>query len=147
MFKPFKSAWALALMPGLACAALGQKIDLSPSAPVAGRQMTAAPNGAPYRVVQDQDAAGRVIRQYVAADGTVFAVAWSGATLPNLQQLLGSYFQAYRQAQQANRHGLNVMRGTIGGMVVQTRGRVGDFAGFAYDAALVPAGVSPEQLP
>lgn len=146
MIKPFSFAWLLLLLPGLAFAALGQRIDLSSSAPVAGRQLTAAAIGAPYRVVQDQDAAGRVIRQFVAGDGTVFAVAWSGATLPDLQQLLGDYFPAFRQAQQSNRRGLNALQGGAGGFVVQSRGRLGAFSGFAYDSALLPAGVTVDQL-
>ncbi|ERE17892.1 DUF2844 domain-containing protein [Pseudogulbenkiania ferrooxidans] len=146
MIKPFSFAWLLLLLPGLAFAALGQRIDLSSSAPVAGRQLTAAAIGAPYRVVQDQDAAGRVIRQFVAGDGTVFAVAWSGATLPDLQQLLGGYFPAFRQSQQGNRQGLNGMRGQVGSFVVQSSGRLGAFSGFAYDSALLPAGVTVDQL-
>ena len=146
MIKPSSSAWLLLLLPGLALAALGQRIDLSSSTPVAGRQLTAAAIGAPYRVVQDQDAAGRVIRQYVAGDGTVFAVAWSGPTLPDLQQLLGDYFPAFRQAQQSNRRGLNSMQGQVGSFVVESRGRVGNFSGVAYDSALMPSGVTVEQL-
>ncbi|KJH68244.1 hypothetical protein B0T49_10385 [Chromobacterium violaceum] len=146
MIKPSSSAWLLLLLPGLVYAALGQRIDLSSSAPAAGRQQLAVTTGAAYRVVQEQDAAGRVIRQYVAGDGTVFAVAWSGPTLPNLQQLLGDYFPAFRQSQQANRRGLNAMQGQVGSFVVQSRGRLGNFSGFAYDSALLPAGVAIDQL-
>ncbi|KUM03244.1 DUF2844 domain-containing protein [Chromobacterium subtsugae] len=132
--------------PLLARAELGQKLDAAQAAS-GGKQMTAlAPAGGAFSVQQSQDAAGRLIKQYAAADGTVFAVAWSGGSLPDLQQLLGSYFPAYRQAQLANRNGLNVMRGQVGSFVVSSHGRMGAFKGFAYDSALLPAGVTPDQL-
>ena len=133
--------------PLLAHAELGQKLDAAALAASGGRQMAMlTPSSAAFSVQQSQDAAGRLIKEYAAADGTVFAVSWSGSSLPDLQQLLGSYFPAYRQAQLGNRNGLNVMRGQVGSFVVHSHGRMGAFKGFAYDSALMPAGVTPDQL-
>ncbi|WP_071116545.1 DUF2844 domain-containing protein [Chromobacterium sphagni] len=137
----------LLAVPALACAELGQRLDSAPTATGSGRQMAAlSPTGGAFSVQQSQDAAGRLIKQYAASNGTVFAVAWSGSSQPDLQQLLGSYFPAYRQAQQSNRNGLNVMQGQVGSFIVRSHGRMGAFKGFAYDSALMPVGVTPDQL-
>src|SRR5437899_10688073 len=44
---------------------------------------------------------GGKIREYVSPTGAVFAVAWDGQFPPNLQQLLGPYYEQARQARQA----------------------------------------------
>src|SRR5208337_860002 len=44
---------------------------------------------------------GAVVREYVSPAGAVFGVAWDGPFPPNLQQLLGPYYQQAQQAQQA----------------------------------------------
>lgn len=135
-------------LPAAAWAALGQNIGVPGGAASAaggsGRAMLAAPGN--YSVQQSQDAAGRVIKQYVAADGTVFAVSWSGKGAPDMQELLASYFPAYLKLQQTNRSGLNRLRGESSGFVVESQGRMGTFAGIAYDLALFPAGLTPAQL-
>src|SRR5580704_12348400 len=43
-------------------------------------------------------ATGTVVREYASPTGTVFAVAWQGPWLPDMRQLLGSYFEQYAQA-------------------------------------------------
>ena len=60
-----------------------------------------------YRLHQITDASGGVVREYVSPAGVVFGVSWQGPFVPNMQQLLGSYFthlQQYAQAQ-SGRHG------------------------------------------
>src|SRR5262249_52359679 len=48
---------------------------------------------------------GTVVREYVSPGGTVFAVSWQGSALPNMRQLLGSYFEQYQQAFQSQASG------------------------------------------
>jgi hypothetical protein len=85
---------------------------------------------------------GAVIREYVSPDGKVFAVSWHARSLPNLPQLLGSYFPRVQQAAQAQ-----VQRG--GPLVIQTgdfvyvsSGRMMNFRGSAYVPGLLPKNVT-----
>src|SRR5208283_3196574 len=49
---------------------------------------------------------GTVVREFVSPAGAVFGVAWEGQFPPDLQQLLGPYYEQARQAvQQGERHG------------------------------------------
>jgi len=45
-----------------------------------------------------RSASGTMIREYVNASGTVFAVAWDGPWLPDLRQVLGEHFDRYESA-------------------------------------------------
>src|SRR5258708_38432930 len=45
-----------------------------------------------YRMHEIQLPGGTLLREFVAPDGNVFAVAWNGPTPPNLRQALGKYF-------------------------------------------------------
>ena len=38
---------------------------------------------------------GTLVREYVSQDGTVFGAGWSGPRMPDLAELLGSYFPQY----------------------------------------------------
>ncbi len=49
-----------------------------------------AKKAANYTVHEMTTASGVVVREYEAPTGTVFAIAWHGRVIPNLQQLLGS---------------------------------------------------------
>ena len=97
-----------------------------------------------YSIKQLSTADGRTVREYVSPKGLVFGVAWQGPTMPDLQQLLGSYFVQVKQAAQSRRR-----RG--GPLVVQTKdlilvsgGHMRSFHGTAYAPALLPDGVSAE---
>src|SRR5262245_33649381 len=46
---------------------------------------------------------GTVVREYVSPAGRVFGVAWQGAFIPDMRQLLGSYFQQYSHAARLQR--------------------------------------------
>src|ERR1700722_9164389 len=67
-----------------------------------------------YTVHQFTGASGTVVREYVTSAGQVFAVAWQGPFFPDMQQLLGSYFEPYSAAVKVNkdahvgRHPLNL---------------------------------------
>ena len=90
-----------------------------------------------------------VIHEYSRADGTVFAVAWQGPVMPDMQQLLGTYFSKFIGAR-ANSSmpagGLSQLNSTQSDLVVHSSGRLGRFNGLIYVPSLVPAGLDVEHL-
>jgi hypothetical protein len=88
------------------------------------------------------------LREYLNRDGIVFAVDWSGPVMPDLQRLLGPYFEEYTTALAAlkspGRH--RSVRIASSGLVVESGGHLRAYAGRAYLPALVPAGVSMSDL-
>jgi len=102
-----------------------------------------------YTVHEIQAASGTVVREFVSAEGKVFAIAWHGPWMPDMRQLLGSYFDQYAQANQAQR-GARMRRGPIlinqPGLVVQIGGHQRAFAGRAYVPEMLPSGVSAENI-
>jgi len=106
------------------------------------------PNDA-FAVHEIKAAGGPTVREYVSAAGRVFGVAWQGPSVPDLQQLLGPYFQQYSAAAQAAKAGhpgrkpLNI---ELPGLVVQNSGHMRSFYGRAYDPSLLPQGVSADAV-
>jgi len=92
---------------------------------------------------------GVVVREFVSPTGIVFAVAWEGPTRPDLQQLMGGYFQKFVEAMQVQKHGRagrRAMQIHETGLVVEGGGHARAFAGRAYVPGLVPAGVQLEEI-
>ncbi len=92
-----------------------------------------------------------IVREYVAPSGLVFGIAWHGPTMPNLQQLLGSYFGELQQARNtpAISARLNVARrGPLvmhsDKLIVESGGHMRSFHGRAFVPALLPQGISAE---
>ena len=97
-----------------------------------------------YTMHEIQAANGTVVREYLSAEGKVFAIAWHGPWIPDMHQLLGSYFDQYAQANQAQK-GVRMRRGPIlinqPGLVVQIGGHPRAFTGRAYVPEMLPSGV------
>ena len=89
---------------------------------------------------------GTTLREYRAPDGIVFAVTWSGPAKPDLSQVLGAYFPGYLEAAKANGSGHNHLAATRADLVVVSSGHMGAFAGRAWLASAIPAGVSLDEL-
>lgn len=93
-------------------------------------------------------ASGVTVQEYAGADGVVFALSWSGPTLPDLQRLYGSYFPGYAAARDARAPGAYrapvSLRGTQ--LVAHAWGHMRDYAGSAYVPALLPPGVDLASL-
>jgi len=85
-----------------------------------------------------------MVREYVSPAGQVFAVAWQGPFVPDLRQLLGSYFVQYSRLAKTQRE-THVGRRPLDiqepGLVVQTSGHMRAFWGRAYDPELLPPGL------
>ncbi len=90
---------------------------------------------------------GQVVREFVSHDGTVFGVAWDGPFQPDLQQLLGSYFEPVKQVVAAQqRHGHGPVSVETSGFIFHSGGHARSFHGSAYLPAMVPQGVDVSQI-
>lgn len=98
-----------------------------------------------YTVHEIRAPSGTVVREFASPGGTVFGVAWSGPTMPDLRQVLGPYFDQYVAAV-SQRH----MRGPVlieqPGLVVQSGGHMRAFSGRAYVPEAVPQGVVIDEI-
>ena len=86
---------------------------------------------------------GTVVREYLTPADKVFAISWRGPVIPDLRQMLGSYYGQYEQAASAphlggHRH-LAIERP---GLVVQSGGRMRAFYGRAWAPDLLPQNFS-----
>lgn len=139
--------WIAALLfPGFAFATLGQDaatIELDRAQLQAQRAVTQSPR---YTVHELTLPGGTQVREYLTATQQVFAVAWSGPSIPDLQQLLGSYFTRYVAAAKANGRARKPVAVEDSDLVVHTGGHFRAFSGVAYLPGRMPSGVSAEQI-
>ena len=102
-----------------------------------------------YSVHEMQSTAGTTVREYVSPQGKVFGVSWQGPVRPDLQQLLGSYYQRAVQIvqsgtlQRSGRHPFSVSEPDL---VVQMGGHPRAFSGRAYVPNLVPSDVTAQEI-
>lgn len=134
--------------PSLARAALGGSADSVESdrkALSAERRATTAVDG---YTVQEVASGANTVREYVSSSGVVFAIAWSGLSHPDLTPLLGSYAGEYKQALQQTRHvpGRRSLRVKGNRVVVEKWGHMRNLQGRAYVPALIPSGVSLDEI-
>lgn len=105
-----------------------------------------ARNESLYSVNESTTPSGTVVKQYLDANGTVFAVSWQGPTIPDLRQLLGTYFDAYSGSSRNKHRGHGHYTVKQSDLVVQSSGHARAFAGKAYVPSLLPQGVAVEDL-
>jgi Protein of unknown function (DUF2844) len=130
------------LIPGIASATLGEA-EVTVQADVAKLQSSLkVSNLATYRVHELTLPSGTVLREYVGLDGNIFAVAWRGPTVPNLRQTMGKYFDVYVAAPKPAHRDHSHVQVKQGDLVVQAGGHMLAFAGRAYLASAIPAGVN-----
>jgi len=101
-----------------------------------------------YSVQEMQAPGGMVINEYVAPSGRVFAVAWHGPFVPDMRQILGTYFQQYSAALQAQpkRYGRRPLNIQQSGLVVQASGRMRAYWGRAYVPEMLPDGITADEI-
>jgi len=143
------AAAAVGLMAAPAWAALGGSAATvqADRAHMQGTLRTVAMQS--YAVHEIQGSSGTVVREYVSSAGIVFAITWHGPWPPDMQQLLGSYFEQYVQAanaQGASRLGRRPLLIEQPGLVVQFGGHPRSFAGRAYLPPMLPEGVRAEDI-
>lgn len=96
--------------------------------------------------VHELKTAGATVREFVSPAGMVFGVAWQGAAMPDLRQLLGPHFDQYLAAVAARRTRRAPVRIELPGLVVHSSGHMRAFAGQAYLPQNLPPGVSSEDV-
>lgn len=140
---------AQALVP--ARAGLGQPAASVQTDRLAIKGQLRARSEAGYSVQQITTGAGTVVKEFVSPAGTVFAVSWAGPAIPNLQQLLGTYFTQLQAAEQARRTqpvhaGHNHLEVRTPTLVMHAGGHMRQYFGMAYVPALVPQNLSLSDL-
>jgi hypothetical protein len=99
-----------------------------------------------YTVTSTQLPSGTVVREFSRPDGRVFAIAWKGPHMPDMQSWLGTYYADYQSAVvvvRAERRPMEVWRPTL---VAHSGGHMHAFHGRAWDPTLMPAGVDVNDI-
>lgn len=114
-----------------------------------------------YVLHEITSSSGAAVREYATPGGAVFAVAWDGQVPPDLQQLLGPYYQQAQQAQVtrkatgqqvAAQDGTPVRRSRApiaietSGLVLYQTGHMRSFHGVAYIPQLVPQSMKTSDI-
>jgi hypothetical protein len=97
---------------------------------------------AAYTVHEIKTPAGTLVREYVAPTGVVFAVAWRGPKMPDLQQTLGAYFNQLTAAPRPEHPNHAHFAISQPNFVLQSSGHMRAYSGRAYDPSLLPQGVA-----
>jgi hypothetical protein len=98
--------------------------------------------------IRKLSAEGLTVREYLDADGKVFALVWSAVAPPDLATLLGNYFPRYAAAVAGLEHpGLQrSLRVADADLVVETSGHLRAYVGRAWLAGRLPASVGPGDI-
>jgi len=109
------------------------------------KALTVTP-GVSYDVHESLLKDGTSVRQFASHAGTVFAVAWSGRTTPDLSVLLGTHFTAYVKAAKARHGSHHVLSVSTPDLNISIVKFLRSATGSAYLPAIVPAGTSLKAL-
>ncbi len=134
----------IACLPALAT--LGEDVATVENDRVQMKAQVRTTSVAGFTVHVIQNSVGTNVREYVAASGKVFGVAWDGPLLPNLKQMLGKYFDDYNSGANSphvGRRHLTVQRADL---VVHSSGRMRAFYGNAYVPSLLPPNFSVDDI-
>ncbi len=137
---------AAAFVPGVALAALGEDSSTVERDVMQLRAQRSVTPSSAYSVHELQLPGGTQVREYLTASNRVFAIAWSGPSIPDLQQLLGSYFPRYRAAAEATGRSRRPVAVDASDLVIRTGGHARAFFGVAYLPGQMPSGVRAEQI-
>lgn len=141
--------WGYLLSGGSAQATLGAPADSIQSDQIRfkGVRRESVSLGMRSHVISLSD--GSSIKQFVNAQGVVFAVSWSTRLKPDLAALLGPHFASYAAASGAPTGIADSKRQRsvrAPNLVVHQAGRMNAFGGLAYVPSLVPEGVDADSL-
>ncbi|SAK67053.1 hypothetical protein AWB80_03243 [Caballeronia pedi] len=140
---------------GLAILAIGATTSVHAQLGASGRAASMSQGdvvhqaqGGLLRYYETTDAHGIVVREYVDSSGDVYAVSWHGPAMPDVQALLGTYFETFRRGANASvgEAGLHTARVAQGDLVVENRVRLREFSGRAWLASGLPPGVNATDI-
>jgi hypothetical protein len=97
-----------------------------------------------YTVHEITSEDGTLIREYVTPAGKVFGVSWTGPTIPDLTQLLGTYNTEFQNTLGAKRGRRNAAVVRNSDLVVESSGHTRAFHGRAYLNSMLPSGVAED---
>lgn len=89
---------------------------------------------------------GLQVHEYLTHGGKVFAVSWRGPGIPDLRQLLGSYYGEFARAASAPNYNLHHLSVKTPNVVVQSSGHTRSFFGRGWVPSLLPEGFSVDQI-
>ena len=129
-------------------ATLGESADSVESDRNALSAARGATTTSPGYTVHEVRSETTTVREYVSLSGVVFGIAWNGLTHPDLTPLLGSYTYEYQKAlgqvpRQPGRRHVQVKTDRV---VVEKYGHMRNLQGRAYAPALIPQGVSVDEI-
>ena len=127
---------------------LGEDVSSVPADQVHSNASVRVTPGQNFTVHELRSPSGVVVQEYASAAGKIFAVSWQGPTLPDMKQLLGSYFEEFQKAAQENNQpgGHSPLIVHHPGLVVELGGHMRAFAGRAYLADQMPSEVRSEEI-
>ena len=137
------AALIAALLPHVASATLGQpEVTVQTDVAQTHATLKSSEDRTGFRVHEIQLPSGTVLREFVAANGNVFAVAWQGPTRPDLRQVLGQYFDAFASVPRTKLTDRRHVQIQQGDLVLQSGGHMRALSGRAYLQSAVPSGVN-----
>jgi hypothetical protein len=98
--------------------------------------------------VEEAVSESTVVREYISPSGIIFGIGWNGLVHPDLTLLLGSYASEYGEALQRTprKPGRRYHQVKTNRVVVEKWGHMRNLQGRAYAPALVPPGVSIDEI-
>ena len=144
----FVTLLTVALASGSALATLGGPVDSVETDRAALSAVRHSQTPGTSYTVHEFAYDGTTVREYVSPEGIVFAIAWNGNRSPDLTTLLGSYADEYQNALQNTPHRPGMRHSSIksDNVVVQRWGQLHNLQGRAYAPALIPAGVTIDEI-
>ena len=140
-------ALALAPAPTFTLAALGRPAESTDVDQKMLHALKSVRPGADFTIHELTLPSGTVVREFVGADGRVFAVAWRGPTLPDLKQIFGDdNLQTFLSAPPEHRAPRKSRTVRSQDLVVHSTGSARFFTGFAYIPSLMPRTVREEDI-
>jgi hypothetical protein len=147
--KSYLLAFGLVLLPLAASASLGGDVASVHEDQAHMKGTLKSTQAKAFTIHEISASTKTVIKEYVSPDGKVFAITWHGQFVPNMQQLLGTYYQQFADAAAKQREGhfghrpLNIQEP---GLVVQNGGHMRFYFGRAYVPAMLPQGVTTDDI-
>lgn len=102
--------------------------------------------GTRYQWQETRHADGSVLREYASHDGKVFAIHWTGASAPSLNQALGQHYSSAMQSLKSHPHDHHHWHVVTDTLVVHAHSYLRSYFGEAYLPQQIPAGMTAQDL-